>query len=241
MYQIALCDDDAIFADHLKGKIQKWFQKEKAECYIQIYMDGKELLLSDQPVQIYFLDICMPDFSGFDLVKIIHSRDPKLPVVFVSNREDAVFDSIQYYPLRFVRKAFLEKDLENALTAFMAHQRKKVETSVIHLIVKNRQIELPVAELLYMESQLHYLNFHSLSENYHIRGKISDYQQLLSEYPFAMPCRGVLVNLDMITSIHPNEIILKTGSRIPLTRTFKADFLHQYMCHQKETYHVISI
>lgn len=242
MYQIAICDDDVIFAHHLQKNIQNWFQSIPAECEFQVYTNGNALLSSAQPVQIYFLDIEIPDFSGFDLARIIHSRNPLVPVVFVSSYESTVFDSFQYNPLRFVRKTHLEKDLAGALTAFLSQQDKSADTqSMIHLTVKNQPLDLPLSELLYIESQLHYLYFHFLSGNYHIRGKLSDYQNLLSAYPFAMPCRGILVQLNMISTIQSNEIILKNNITLPLSRTYRKEFLHQYMQYQKENYHVISI
>ena len=80
---------------------------------------------------------------------------------------------------------------------------------------------MPLAELMYIKSEDHYLNFvpHE-GKNQFLRGKISE---ILEELPpnFVKCHRSYIVNKNYIKSNTYKSITLQTGEEIPVSRSFK--------------------
>ncbi|OIQ22578.1 MAG: hypothetical protein BM557_00905 [Flavobacterium sp. MedPE-SWcel] len=101
-------------------------------------------------------------------------------------------------------------------------QLEKVKQLVVeeHIILKNK-VKMPLAELMYIKSEDHYLNFvpHE-GKNQFLRGKISE---ILEELPpnFVKCHRSYIVNKNYIKSNTYKSITLQTGEEIPVSRSFK--------------------
>src|SRR5262249_49445414 len=50
---------------------------------------GVEAALAATPVDVVFTDVVMPDSSGWDVLRHVRDRWPKLPVVFMTGWDDA--------------------------------------------------------------------------------------------------------------------------------------------------------
>ncbi len=65
--------------------------------------------------EILLLDIDMPEISGMELAEQIFSSNINTNVIFVTNRDDLVFQAIHYQPFRFIRKEKLNQELDEAI------------------------------------------------------------------------------------------------------------------------------
>lgn len=117
MYHIFICDDEKRELGILREKLEICLQKQKKEYEIQEFSDGNRLLeeLKHQIPQIIFLDIEMPDISGMELAEQIFSSHINTNIIFVTNRDELVFQAIHYQPFRFIRKDELDNELEEAI------------------------------------------------------------------------------------------------------------------------------
>ena len=69
---------------------------------------GKEYLEDHSVTNInaLFLDIDMPEYSGFDLAVELQRRNENIPIVYVTGRDDLIINAFRYRPVGFVRKHF---------------------------------------------------------------------------------------------------------------------------------------
>ena len=82
---------------------------------------------------------------------------------------------------------------------------------------------LPVKEIVYIESQAHYLLFHVMNSEreeqvVRSRGKISDYAEKMLIFHFLRPGKSYLVN----------SMWIQTGQHIPVSRDKKEEVKKQY-------------
>jgi tetratricopeptide (TPR) repeat protein len=91
-----------------------------------------------------------------------------------------------------------------------------------HIMLKNNA-KIYLKELIYIKSEDHYLEFHTLAKKEFLRGTISE---ILSQLPpnFEQTHRSFIINKNYIISMNSNDIILKNDIEIPLTRKFKENF-----------------
>lgn len=157
-WTIAICDDDEIFLSRLEKQIRAELQQLNVVGEIVSYTDSEKLLETKlHQTEIFFLDIDMPEVTGMELAAKLEEQNPQAIVIFISNHEEAVFEAIHYKPFRFIRKAYLQAELSEALQSLKKQKEKRAR--FITLDVKEQQIVLPVKEIVYIESQAHYLLF----------------------------------------------------------------------------------
>ena len=79
--RIAIVDDDQV----TRTILQNAFKQLNAEIFL--YDSGSEFLMgtNQQLFDLIILDIYMPGFSGFDILKTLHSKQYKAPVIIYSN------------------------------------------------------------------------------------------------------------------------------------------------------------
>jgi two-component SAPR family response regulator len=53
---------------------------------------------------VIFLDIDMPEITGFDAAKKVKEISPESKIIFVTSKHDLVYNSFEYQPFYFIRK-----------------------------------------------------------------------------------------------------------------------------------------
>ena len=81
---ILIIDDEASLRQTLARILQR------AGFEVTTAASGKEglSLVSEHPFDLLYLDIRMPDMSGLEVLKIIHTKFPELPVILFTAQPD---------------------------------------------------------------------------------------------------------------------------------------------------------
>ena len=108
---IIICDDELAFANILKEKIEEICMGEKIN--IKVETSGTTLLKNKDldKLDAVFLDIEMPGMDGIKVADKIRKFNQYVHIVFVSNREELVYQSLVYRPFRFIRKSKMNIEL----------------------------------------------------------------------------------------------------------------------------------
>ena len=100
----AVCDDDEIVCEAICTKISKIL----TSCGISVSCDKYVSPMSlynnikhgERVYDALFLDIDMPKIDGVELAKALRKNENMVDIIFVSNREDKVFETlaVRVYP-----------------------------------------------------------------------------------------------------------------------------------------------
>ena len=115
---LILCDDDKVFLNKLEIRIRGLCQKHKIAVKMECYVSAKEMLEGIKnldEISVFFIDIDMPEVNGFEVASYLKKWNRECCIVFVSNKDDLVFQSLVYHPFFFIRKAHLDEELEPQL------------------------------------------------------------------------------------------------------------------------------
>ena len=114
--KVAICDDSEQDIADLKEKLLKIIEGQIENCEIHVYTDVTKFLKEIHTISFdgIFLDIDMPQMTGIQAAQRVREALPDVGLVFVSSCESMVFEAIKTTPLRFIRKARLEEELEEA-------------------------------------------------------------------------------------------------------------------------------
>ena len=104
MKKILLVDDETFFLQHLDRALQS------PSTEVKTVATGKEALqeVAANPYQLCFLDICLPDLDGIEVLKKIAEISPKTKVVMMTAGEitSSMQKIIEKYAYMFLPKPF---------------------------------------------------------------------------------------------------------------------------------------
>jgi DNA-binding NtrC family response regulator len=122
-------------------EMQEFFQKEGFIVFPAHSAAEGQLVLQRIPIDILFLDICLPDANGLELLKEYKSRYPKMDVIVISGQGDmdSVIQAMRLGVLDFLRKPIRQMDLQSAIkrsqkiqirnsTIFLANEKDPLST-----------------------------------------------------------------------------------------------------------------
>lgn len=245
MIEIGICDDDTVFRENLKIELEHYFSNTTHTFCLHLFGSSKDLLTyGANKLHLLFLDIRMPDQSGLEVASMIHSHPlTERPVlIFISSLSNYVFDAIHYAPFRFIRKELLQDELTEALTAFLKlYQQLPSELFHIEVVEKGTTFLINIQDIYYVETNGHYVDFHGLQKDYHIRGKLAEYEKLLQGHGFERIHQGCLVNLYHIQIPPSDSVTLKNGKTLFISRSCKASFRLAYMKWERSHTHVLTV
>lgn len=134
MLKIAVCDDDETMLGFLTDKISEIYNQNSIEFVIRPFLSGKFFLNShkEYPFDVVFLDIDMPEISGFDIAEQVNNISETL-IVFVTSHDELVYSSIKFRPFRFIRKTYIEAELGETLTAVNTEFMKRSSAKKIQV------------------------------------------------------------------------------------------------------------
>ncbi len=127
MVRASICDDDVIVAQKLKLIIEKEFLSRNIDFMCDIYVDGIKFLENNIESQdeLIILDIEMPALNGIEIAEYLKKAGRNKNIVFVTNHENLVFRSLQFYPFSFIRKKDIDEEFPEMLKQFILEISKK--------------------------------------------------------------------------------------------------------------------
>lgn len=228
MIRLAICDDELSYQNILKQKILSIFEKEKTNVEISTYSSGEELLkaMKDKKADVIFLDIDMPEMSGLNVAGDVMNILPKVSLVFVTNRDDLVFDALRCNPFKFIRKSHLDEELADSIKSVI---EKTVKEDFTLVLDDGKQIiSLSVHEIHYIESIKHYVYIYTDLQEYKLRLKLSECEEKINDYGFIKIHNSILVNTRKIKKITSKEVILVDDKTLPISRANADNVKSQY-------------
>lgn len=234
MIRIAVVDDDKVILCQIKELIEK---EIIAEVSIDLFSDS--IVFYDNNNQwnydIVFLDIDMPKMTGFEIAETIGLLKRKTLIVFVSNLEHLVYDSLKFKPFRFVRKSLLAEDVLSAIDAFIIEQKRNRDVFVIK--TSGTTIPIAVSDIIYFESMGHdiFVKISDSTKYQMLRERDNNVtMKLLSEQyetkGFIRIHKSYLVNYKFIYVIKASEVILKNTEKIVIN-PHKANLIRNQFQH----------
>ena len=119
MLSIAICDDQQDSLETIEEELHRSSKNLNVEIETHLYTDGNDMLElmknNKDYFDVVFLDIDMPKISGLDVAAKMRSINQEILLVFISAHEQYVFDSIDYSPIKYIRKLKMHDEIELAL------------------------------------------------------------------------------------------------------------------------------
>ena len=211
---IAICDDEKIFANELEYEIRKIASRKDLVVSIQTFTISKLLLSSDlSDYDVVFLDIDMPAPNGLEAAKALRESYQDLLIVFVTGWIEYAPAGYRVNAFRYLLKKSLSDDLPICINEI---QEKLLENStVLSFSTRERTIEVALRNILYLEgTPRRSVLLYSKQSKTPIEcvGKLSDYEIELHDKGFLRLQKSYLANMDNIEKIKNYYAVLTDGT-----------------------------
>ena len=236
---LLLCDDERDALGILRSAVYSLLQSKGIEADVRTSSTKKELLtsLATFNADVILLDIDMPGEDGISIAEEI-CNNYKTPIIFVSNCEDRVFESFKVHPFGFVRKSNFLLDFSNVISTFI-QQKERSDSKNDRLIIKKEKsfLSIKIKDILYIECQMKHQKIYMIDEEepLEIRYTIKELETILDEKGFLRVHKGFLVNISYIYRIDDDNVILKNGVKVPVSKRKVGEVRKEYLNKLKKT------
>lgn len=208
-------------------------------------------LLNRVHPDLVFLDIQLPDCTGFDVVESIEPRD-HLAIVFVTAHEEFALKAFEIHavdyllkpvePSRFsqsvnrvrrIVESGSTKELASRLDKLLATLRSDPVYARRLLIQGNeRSFFLDVAHIDWIEAARNYTCIHCGERTHIVRSTLEALAAKLDPAVFRRINRSEIVNVDRIAEVRAwfhgdQKIVLKTGAELNWSRRYRTNSLEE--------------
>ena len=185
--------------------------------------EGIKLLDTYKNVDLAFIDIEMPDMTGFELI-----RNFKIPqVILVSGKKEFALEAFDYNVTDFILKPidyprFL-KAVDKAKEIKESIKLSQRDTDDLFIKKDSKLIRVNAKDILYIEALADYVNIFTSNERFTILSTMKSIESRLPANDFCRVHRSFIIRLDKIKEIE-DEIVSLEKKAIPISRTYKNDF-----------------
>jgi len=246
--RILVADDEPLARSRLLALLPRDVDYEIVGEYAS-GTEAAEAIKRDKP-DIAFLDMQMPGCDGLAVVASIEPAD-RPAVVFVTAHDKFAVDAFGVRAVDYVLKPFDRERLETALeraAEYVAARRAgdlsaRIEgalakpggaapqrTDRIAVKADGRFVFLRFDEIVWVEAADNYIVIHTTAgERLMPRDTLSAIEERLGPQMFTRVNRSALVRTDQVKELQPNAqgdyvIVLRNGTRIPLSRSLRGRF-----------------
>jgi two-component system LytT family response regulator len=238
-----LIDDERKALAILKNKLERLCPNVDVIAQTQNPKEGIELIKTLQP-DLVFLDIAMPELSGFDVLK--HFEKPDFEIIFATAFDNYAIEAIKHCAIGYLVKPVDNADLITAVNNAETNIEEKTALQKNKQLIENlgtqtfqkKKIIIPSIEglefikienILHCEGETGYTKIHlkegkpMLSSN-----SIGHFNKLLENSNFYLVHKSHLINLNDIEKyLNEGYVILSGNKKIPVSRNRRQEFLEK--------------
>ncbi len=217
----AICEDEKIYAGKLSDSLKKYFCSTGEKTEIDIFADGVPLvenMIRGEQYNVIFLDIQLESSDGMDIAEKIRKLDKNVPIIFVTGLETRASDGYAVSAFDYIVKSDFDCKFQYVMSRLMQTLEKK---SISVGDTSGNFCVIPIAEIMYAESEGRGTAIYTHNETVHTNIPISKLSAELPESKFIEIYKSIYVNISEIKRTMTDTLELSDKKILPLSRRRK--------------------
>lgn len=221
---IAVVEDEQQQILNYQNYLDRFQKERKITVKTHYFNDG--LLFLEQYHQnefdIVLMDIAMPQMNGLETAKRLRTVDKNVCLIFITTLAQYAIKGYEVDALDFLIKP-VRFDLFSIKLEKAIKRVNKNKESFFVIKTSEEVLKISTSKIIYIESEKHYLNFHTYKGIYKMRGTIDEVKDFFYKNSFASINRSLIINLLYVEGYTKTDVILKNET-LPLSRVYKDEF-----------------
>ncbi|MGD0710380.1 MAG: LytTR family DNA-binding domain-containing protein [Bacteroidales bacterium] len=248
MIKAIIIDDEKTSRETLKGLLKRYCENIEITAEADGYSTGIEVIKTYEP-DVVFLDIQMPDGSGFKLLDDI--GEINFEVIFSTAYDQFAIKAFKYSALDYLLKPINPEDLVASIEKLEQRMLKGNDNTRIKFLldkIKNPEAEakkivlstiegihvVDIRNIIRCESDDCYTKFFLKEGKMIMVSKtLRESEELLAEHNFIRPHKSHLINLKYVKRFLRTDggaILMADGSNIPVSRRKREEIIDILNC-----------
>lgn len=220
--KIAICDDERSERQLLCKYVEEWAAGKGLRAELRCFDSAESFLFcweDEKDYGVLILDIEMGSMSGMELAKKIREGDSDIPILFVTGYAEYMQLGYDVKALHYLMKPIDRKKFFSVLDRLPAGPK---EAEKILFQMDEGNASLPPGEIWYVEADGHRCTLHTRGAVMLLKEGISSIEKRLEGYDFIVKChRSYLVNLQHVSVVLKEELVLDDQRKVPLSRNLR--------------------
>lgn len=191
--------------------------------------------LNQNEVDLIFLDIHMPDFTGFDFIQTL--KNPPRIILTTSDSNFAIqafeYDCIVDYLVKPILQERFNKAIEKANSASIqtnpiSNSKKEENASEkdLYVNIDRRLIKIDIPSIYLVEAKGDYILIKTEEKNYTVHSTLKKIEDKLPDNLFLKVHRSFVINTKKIIDIEDNSVLIKKDV-IPVSRANRPELMRR--------------
>lgn len=222
--KIAICDDSYTTQSELEELVWESFQGNKGELECDVFSSGIELIVNMEQqhllerYQIYILDIEMDGINGLEVAARIRQIDQAATIIFATSHKELMQEAFDVNAFNYLVKPLDHAKAKRVLEKAYNFLTLSYVSFEFKIGKKNFRIRLD--DIIYFEGKGRKIILHGNGENYEFYGSIKNLIRELDSHLFVQVHASFVVNMKYISVATNEEVILKNGEKIGITKKY---------------------
>jgi two-component system LytT family response regulator len=246
-----IIDDEVTVRNAISSLLGDYFPEIRIIASAGTVEEGYESIVKHKP-DLVFLDIELPDGTGFDLLRKFQQIPFK--IIFVTGHQEYALDAIKVSALDYVLKPVDTDELRHAVEKageIISQEEQKLKFQALNENLQSKKVLkriilhtsdhlqlVSVSDIIRAEADSNYTSF-SLSDGKHVlvSRTIKEFESLLSGSGMIRVHQSHLVNINYIDRFVKKDggyLLLKDSTKIPVSPNLKKQVLQALTEHLYE-------
>jgi DNA-binding LytR/AlgR family response regulator len=188
--------------------------------------------LNQNDVDLIFLDIHMPDFTGFDFIQTI-KNPPK--VILVTSDKNFAIEAFEYECIvdylvkpitedRFLKAIQKAESSKSIVTAKEVKVKGEDNANEFYVNIDRRLIKIEMASVTIIEAKGDYIHIKTDGKNYVVDSTLKKIEDKLPKDLFLKVHRSFIINTKKIIDIEDNSVLIAKDV-IPVSRANRPELM----------------
>ncbi|GAB3186424.1 LytR/AlgR family response regulator transcription factor [Nesterenkonia suensis] len=232
--RVAVVDDEEEPRAILTSHLHRYQQTHGQPFEVSTFSSGEEFTSPYRAeFDLIFLDVQMPGLDGFETAQRIRNLDDQVIIVFVTNMAHLAIRGYEVGALNYLVKPVKYFPFSHEIDRATQRIRRSPAASIM-LNTSDGAARVEVPAIVHLESDKHRITVHALDRQYVLTGTLKAFEAELADHGFFRCNNGYLVNLRHVVGVQDSRAIMRTGSRLQISRPRRRAFMEALTAHMKD-------
>lgn len=192
--------------------------------------------LNQNSTDLIFLDIHMPDFTGFDFIQTL--KNPPNVILTTSDKSFAIeafeYECIVDYMVKPITQERFDKAVQKALNAKPAQPAPAPSNDPVsevnktdndlYVNIDRRLIKIDLTSIYLIEAKGDYIQIKTFNKNYTVHSTLKKIEEKLPDDLFLKIHRSFVINTKHIIDIEDNSVLIEKDV-VPVSRSNRPELM----------------
>ncbi|MDR1704724.1 MAG: response regulator [Clostridiales bacterium] len=235
LFQIALCEDEKIFAETQEQFCRETLDAMNIEYGISVFENAQGFLGAfldeGKRYDLILLDIVMDGMNGVELARKIRESDSGAAIIFLTSSPDYMAAGYEVGAFRYLQKENYRQTLGDLLKK-VYEDKYQALCLILQSGATTRRIE--IKSIIALEAAARKVDIHTADGGlFHYNGSLTGLLDTLPKGHFIRCHEAFAVNINNMRELNNREFLAQNGKRIPVSRSHmnnaKSAFLNKFL------------